>query len=489
MQRFSQRATEFGWRVKSIPPSIWATAGLGLAAGLLIVILAQPDLTLVLLLMTPLAASALIFLRQYALAAALALVAAIFFDFYPLDRLPLGEPVVGLFIASVLIAFFLLAQADQLPWIKPRYIAVWLIFLLLTALAVPRGPLLYTRPYFVTTIITSYVFYLLGTQVTRDYGTLRRLLTWLLLIASLIAAHSIVLVVTGRFLFETERQAAYLRAREHFPLGLNTPFIRAGSFLEHPDWNSAFLALMAFVAAGLLFSASTRRAQVFYVAQLILLLIALLFTFSTTAIFAATIGAIIFELVVIPARYKLRVLLFGIVGIASFLAIFHQQVAGLWAHTTNPFVLIRLGACETALRVIRAYPLTGVGMSDYLYLVRAEPFRVPLQTDPLAHPHNAYLELAAFAGIPVILAFLALAGLLLCDAIRLFRAADPTNKIILGSVITSLIVFSINSFFINGWTLPPLAALAWLLFGAVTSRALQPPPHVEQLAAGREPVG
>jgi len=189
---------------------------------------------------------------------------------------------------------------------------------------------------------------------------------------------------------------------------------------------------------------------------------------------------------VIPHRYKLRTLLVGTAAIASFVAVFHKQVSALLVHARDPYESIRLGGWETALHVIRAYPLTGVGLSDNLYIVRAEPFRVRLQTVPLAHPHNVYLELAAFAGIPVLLAFLTLLGLMLRDAIRLFRTADPTSRILLGSLITSLIVFSINSFFINGWTLPPLAALAWLLFGAATSRALESAPGLERLERGKE---
>jgi O-antigen ligase len=479
MQWLSRRATDFGWWLAGVSPFTWGIAAFGMATGLLIVVLAELNATLAFLPMTLLAAVAVVVLRQYALLGALAIVAAIFLDFYQVAGLPLHEPIIGLLMASAVVAYFFLAQSDHLPWIAPRNVVAWLIFLLLTAPAVPRGPLSDTVSYFVTTIITSLVFYLLGTQIARDSSALRRLLTFLVLIASFIAAHSIVQGLTGVFLFATERQADYLASVSNFHLA-NSTFIRAGSFLENPDWNGAFLALMVLVAAGLLFSAATRRAKVFYGVQLVLLLIALLFTFTTASLLAAAIGLVIFGLLVITARYRLRdrlyALLFGGIGLTSLLIVFRSQALALLEHATGPNELsFRLGDWETALRVIRAYPLTGIGLSDNLYIVRAEPFRVALQTRPLAHPHNAYLELAAFAGLPVLLAFLALLGLMLRDAIRLFRAADPSHKAILGGLLTGLVVFSINSIAINGWTLPPLAALAWLLFGAATSRALEPP--------------
>ncbi len=129
-----------------------------------------------------------------------------------------------------------------------------------------------------------------------------------------------------------------------------------------------------------------------------------------------------------------------------------------------------MGAWETALRVIQARPLTGLGLSQSIYIVAAEPYRVPWQTRPLAHPHNSYLELAAFAGIPVLLAFLALLAASLRTVVQRWRQAPASVQPVIGGIFTALIVLSVNSLFINGWTLPPIAGIAWMLAGAAMGR-------------------
>jgi hypothetical protein len=58
------------------------------------------------------------------------------------------------------------------------------------------------------------------------------------------------------------------------------------------------------------------------------------------------------------------------------------------------------------------------------------------------------------------------------DAIRAYRVTPTRYQPLIGGLITALVVLSVNSFFINGWTLPPFACIGWLLFGAITSRAL-----------------
>src|SRR5262249_7644581 len=60
---------------------------------------------------------------------------------------------------------------------------------------------------------------------------------------------------------------------------------------------------------------------------------------------------------------------------------------------------LRFGIWLSALRVIVAYPLFGVGLGANAYRTRAESYRVPPQATPEAHPHTAFLELATMDGI------------------------------------------------------------------------------------------
>ncbi|MEO7001948.1 MAG: O-antigen ligase family protein, partial [Ktedonobacterales bacterium] len=308
---------------------------------------------------------------------------------------------------------------------------------------------------------------------TRSYRDLQWLLTCLTALAAFIAFHTLVQGVTGRFLFATENQSDYLSAVSGFHLSGST-VTRAGSFLINPDWNGLYLAMSLFPAAGLIFTGATRAWRIFAAATCGLVLLALLFTFTTSSWLAASVGFVFFLFIGVPKRYRWWMLGGLITMMLVIWAVFFKQVALLYAHATaSNETTLRLGAWETALRIIRADPFTGIGMGYNLYLDRAERFRVALQTQALAHPHNSYLELAAFAGLPVLLAFLALLGMMGADVVRAYRRSDRRQKPLFGGVIAALIVLSVNSLFINGWTLPPFVCLGWLLIGAVTSRAVQ----------------
>jgi O-antigen ligase len=134
--------------------------------------------------------------------------------------------------------------------------------------------------------------------------------------------------------------------------------------------------------------------------------------------------------------------------------------------------LLRSGAWATAIRVIEAFPLTGIGLGLQNYALKAEPYRVPAQYVPLVHPHNSYLELAAMAGLPVLLIFLALLLTACWFALRNWAIADIRVRPLLAAGIAAAVALSANSVSINGWTLPPLAALGWLVLGACSSPLL-----------------
>jgi O-antigen ligase len=131
-----------------------------------------------------------------------------------------------------------------------------------------------------------------------------------------------------------------------------------------------------------------------------------------------------------------------------------------------------VGAWQTALEVIKAFPWTGIGLGLYAYLYRAEPFRVRAQYRPLAHPHDAYLEIGAMSGLPVLVLFLLLLALILWFALRNWARADKATRSLLAGGIAAIVALSANSVSINGWTLAPLTSLGWLILGLISSPLL-----------------
>ncbi len=416
----------------------------------------------------------LLTMRRFVLLTGVVVACAIFVDFYEIVGRPLHEPVVAITLAVIILAVIFFTQSAERPWVRMRHLLLWALFLGFAALEIPRGgSLTQTVSYYVEVLGTSFIMYLLGTQVIRTYNALRFLILMLMYISAFIGLHTIVQGATGRFLFVTAHTSEYLSSVNNFHLAGST-FIRAGSFLLNPDWNGLYLAVSLFIAAGVLFMPQTSRVvRLSAAATCLVLLVALLFTFTTASWLAAGVGFVLFVVAFVPKRYRWWTL-GGALGVMALVGVaFYRQTRSLLAHATSGGdAKVRLGAWETALRVIAHYPLTGIGMGYNLYLARSVPYMAKLQTERLAHPHNSYLELAAFAGLPVLLAFLAVLALLFRDAVRAYRLAPARYQPLIGGVITALAVLSVNSFFINGWTLPPFACLGWLLFGAITSRAL-----------------
>jgi O-antigen ligase len=90
----------------------------------------------------------------------------------------------------------------------------------------------------------------------------------------------------------------------------------------------------------------------------------------------------------------------------------------------------RLAMVRTGFRIIKDYPLTGVGpdMVIQVYPVYRDP-RAVSQLNP--HLHNVPLQIAAERGLPALAAWICFVIVLVRDFIRLRRAAhgqrDPTR--------------------------------------------------------------
>ena len=125
---------------------------------------------------------------------------------------------------------------------------------------------------------------------------------------------------------------------------------------------------------------------------------------------------------------------------------------------------LRLGAARTALDVIEARPLVGLGMGWDRYIQAAEPYRdVSRQYIPLAHPHNSYLELGAMLGLPALGAFAALMWVGARGG-RRGRLSGSETAAFAGAAV--LLVMSLT---VNAVTLPFMSTLFWVAWWVVAS--------------------
>ncbi len=419
----------------------------------------------------------LLVFRQDVILAASLVVIGVLLDWYELLWPDHAFPLLATALAGLFIGIRFLTQSPEHPWIALPRPLWWGVFLILGALPILWGvSLLESVQYYLNVFVNAALLYVVGMLVIRNVVLLRQLLSLIAAFGTFVAIHSMVYVVFHIFFLATPDLQQYLADRgEHFEI-FATNALRAGSFLLNPDFNGAFLALMLFLPVGLFFASSSRLAKSIYALEVLLLLLGLLSTYSLASLLAVGIGFLAFVFMVVRGRY----LWFTFAGLGTTLLgailVFPKQVGLFVQHASTPgeFTL-RLGLWETALRVIAARPLTGLGLGLHSYLLYAEPYRVPLQYRPYAQPHNAYLEIGALAGLPVLALFLLLLGQSLWSAWCSYRKAMRIHwrlGALLAGGITAVLVLCINSLAINDWTLAPMAVTGWLIVGAISSPAL-----------------
>ena len=383
---------------------------------------------------------------------------------------------VAFVLVILLIVLFYRTRSSERPWILPHVLPLWLVFLILAAFPAARGALTLRDLllYYPSIVFGALLMFWLGALLAHDTLSIRRLFQALSFFGGLIAIHTIIQNATGKTLFGSARADAYLLTVLNHTLAPGLSVTRSGSFFNDPNWNGAFLVMMFFLALGLFVESISLWAKLLYLAEALVILPALLFTYSTASWSSLFVGMIFFIILIGRTLHRIQFIIsVAIAGLILFI-FFNSQILLQFQHSTNAQDLAsRVALLQTAWRIIQANPLTGIGLGHANYLLLAAPYRVPMDYIPLDHPHNSYMEWAAMAGLPVLFIFLALLGTGIWLAIQNWIKADAQTRSLLGGGLALIIALSFNSWSNDCWTLPPLAAIGWLILGAISSPILK----------------
>lgn len=407
----------------------------------------------------------IIILRQDELAATAVMVVHLYVDWY------LGLGVVAQIMTMMLLIIFLTSRTSRHSLRPPKALWIWILFLLIAIIPATRGISLQDGAYYYSNVIFSaFIMFWLGIVITRDVAHIRHLLKLLSHYATFIAIVTIIQTVTGKLLFGTTRYDAYLASIGNYALFSGADIFRTGAFFVNPNGNGGFLAMMLLFPLGLFFESSTFLEKALYLIEIFILLPALLFSYSTESWLSLCVGVIVFLALAGRAHYRLLLLLI-ITGITiTAITVFPSQIALQLQHAEAPSeLLLRNGAWQTGIQVIRAFPLSGLGLGRYVYFLRADPYRVIAQYRPLDHPHDSFLELAALGGLPVALVFIVLLLFTFWQALRNWFQSDAKTRSLLAASIASAIALTTFSLSDAGWTLAPLLAMGWLILGVVSA--------------------
>ncbi len=408
-------------------------------------------------------------LRQDELAAVAVVAVHLYIDWY------FGLALTAIVITLALLLVFFLARSSQYPWVEPRALWLWGLFLVLAIPPAIRGSLTLrdTVIYYPNIVFGAFLMFWLGTVIGRNIASIRLVFSMLAFFAALIAVHTIIQATMGITLFGSSQAEAYLTSVSNYRLAPGIDVNRLGSFFIDPNWDGAFLAMMLFIPLGLFVESNTFLKKALWLAEVLIILPALLFTYSAGAWVSVCGGMIVFIALVGRFRFRVQLILLISVALTLMIAWFPEQLALQIQHAQGPDELsLRLGAWQTGLNLTLAYPLTGVGLGQLAYLEYSLLYQAPLQGVRLDHPHNSYLEWGAMAGLPVLFVFLALLSFALWQALRNWVRADVRARCLLGAGIAAIASLTINSLSINGWTLYPIAATGWLILGVISSPLL-----------------
>lgn len=417
----------------------------------------------------------LILLRQDELVATLIAAVSLFYDWY------LRQGFIATQIMTlILLVFFFLARSSSHPWTKPQALWLWLLFIIFALLPALRGISFTDGMYYYSNVIfSSFIIYWLGIIIGRNIKSVRLLFNFLALFGTLVAIHAIIQVTTGVFLFKTTLYDPYLEyVASNYQL-VNSVY-RAGTFLVNPDSAGGYFATMIFIPLGLFTQSKYLLEKILYFVEMFLILLALLFTFSTGGWIPAVLALAIFTIFIGRAFYQILLPTLFLI-IAVILSVwFPLQVSLQIQHAFTPAEIgLRVAAWLTGVQVILTFPLLGIGLGRYDYIIRAYPYRVDpyhvlaIYNIPLYHPQNSFLELAALAGIPIALTFLILLLYALWQALRNWKLAGSGTRSLIAAGIAAVVALSINSLSNPGWTLPPLLVIGWLVLGSISSPLLK----------------
>lgn len=253
--------------------------------------------------------------------------------------------------------------------------------------------------------------------------------------------------------------------------------IRAYGTFSHPNVLAAFLGVSMLWLTGWYLNKRPRSSagEILFWATLALLLAGLLVTFSRTAIILtllALLGLLIWQW--LHGRPKAdnfeRKRLLGIAGVVligclGFTALFFPLVSQRAAFSADDqAVALRLYYLKVAAVMVENRPLLGVGTGNFVPALRqyADPRLPAWAFQPV---HNLYALIVAEAGLPALISFLAIIGLVMWQWRRAALArAQPLKRAFLIAAGILILASLLDHY---AWTTGAGRYLWWLVLGVI----------------------
>jgi len=181
---------------------------------------------------------------------------------------------------------------------------------------------------------------------------------------------------------------------------------------------------------------------------------ALLLTKSLGAFLSLFFGLVIFFCLQDTLRKKKVVFFLGLSALAIVLIFVIRQLTSK-EHAQPVFsILTRISYWQDALYVIKAHPITGVGLGNFGLAASR-------------YAHNSYLQIWAEAGVLGIISFLAVVFIIIRTGYA--RIKQSKDSVIFKGLMAALIVLLFHNFIDFTFFLPEVSFIWWVIAGLVIS--------------------
>lgn len=295
----------------------------------------------------------------------------------------------------------------------------------------------------------------------QDIKTLRRLLTLLLVVFSLVGGYGILQHYLG------------VNTESFWKLGGNYP--RATGFSGSVRYGAQLLLVFP-IAVSLALAEKNWKKKGWYILSSLLLFSGILWCW-TRGVWLGAVGALIVLGIMKGKKFLLSIILTLTVVVGSLLLSLPSFVDRVKSIGDKSEISIsRTIIWRNTIRMIRDYPITGVGPGCYASV--QEDYRLTEREKEASwrHAHNNLLQEMADNGIIGLLSYLWLWYIIFkvgITALRISGRQDYRRSVLLG-IIAGLVGFHIDGMFHCNWRTSVVALLMWLIIGVMMVIAERP---------------
>lgn len=293
----------------------------------------------------------------------------------------------------------------------------------------------------------------------KDLAQLRRLSVLLALYVTLAASYGILQHFWEIDTFRIARPISFLK---HVNNDLTAP-VRISGFLSYMTFSGQLAMTIPIIFAFFLFVKTVPK-KLLFALSLILTFFALFWTYTRSA-WVATMCALI-PFGYLRGRKTLTILL--LLGIfLIFLVILQPEIldrslSAFRAKENRE----RIYTWQSTIEMIMDYPLVGIGKGNYSKFASTYRTHYNFEFSSRAHAHNNILQVAVTAGIPALLCFLWIWGVIFKELYETYQQISekhPMEKVLSLGFLGAMIAFFVQGFFEHNFGDTEAVMMMWLI--------------------------